>query len=103
MTNTLFHCRIKGSDRTLQDLTVFVWELKPLDEQTRPAREWIEEHIEDNYEDLLSALGIKGDGEWEAVFVATIHAPTCDSYQEHDESVELIKWQVHALPSETIE
>jgi hypothetical protein len=98
--NTLFHCRFKVFDQMLQDLTVFVWELEPLDGQTRSAREWIEEHIESNYEELFSTLGIKGDGGWEAVFVATIHASVCNLNQDYDESVALIKWQVQSLPSE---
>jgi len=103
-SNTLFHCRITFFDRTLQDLTVFVWELEPLDGQTRSAREWIKEHIEDNYEALLPELGIKDNGGWEVVFVATLHASVSVLDQEHDdESIELMKWQVQSLPSEMFE
>jgi hypothetical protein len=98
--STQFHCRFKVSDQMLQDLTVFVWELEPLDGQTRSAREWIEEHIENNYEDLLLKLGIKGSGGWEAVFVATIRASVCNLDHDYDEGIELVKWQVQALPSE---
>jgi hypothetical protein len=36
--NTLFHCRIEVFDQTLQDLTVFVWELEPLDRLMKSAR-----------------------------------------------------------------
>lgn len=99
-SSTQFHCRITVFDRMIQDLTVFVWELEPLDRRKRSAREWIEEHIQANYEDLFSALGIQGTGGWEAVFVATIHATSCSLYEEHDESIELMTRQVQQLPSE---
>jgi hypothetical protein len=100
-SNKTFHCRLKVFEQSIDELTVFVWELEPLDKQTRSAREWIEEHIRDNYEDLLPQLGIKDHDGWEAVFIATIRSTTSGClYGEHDESVELIKWQVQALPSE---
>ena len=98
-----FYCRIMIFDREIQDLTVFVWELEPLDCRTRSAREWIEEHIRDNYEELFPTLGIEGDGGWEAVFVATIHSYTCGPDQEYDESVELRNWLVQPLPPEMFE
>ena len=100
-SSTQFYCRIMVCDRTIQDLTVFVWELEPLDGQTRSARDWIEEHIRDNCDDLFPLLGIKDSGGWEAVFVGTIHSTTSGCvYQEHDETLELEKWQVQAIPSE---
>jgi len=99
-----FHCRISVFDQRLQDLDVFVWELKPLDNQTRSAREWIEEYIRSNCDDLFPLLGIKGNGGWEAVFVGTIHSTAHGClYQEHDETIELEKWQVQAIPSEEFE
>lgn len=102
-SNTLFHCRVTFFDRTIQDLTVFVWELEPLDEQTRSEREWIEEHIRTNYEELFQALGIKGNGGWEVVFVATMCAEVGEWHQEYGESIELERWQVQQLPSEMFE
>ena len=102
MNNALFHCRIMVFDREIQDLTVFVWELEPLDRRTRSAREWIEEHIKDDCENLLSDLGIEGYGGWEAVFIATIHGYTYgpSDQEDYDEDITLEAWEVQRLPSE---
>ncbi len=100
---TLFYCRVTFFDRELVYLNVFVQELEPIDGRTRPAREWIEEHIEANYEDLFQTLGIKGSGGWEAVFVATIGILAYGPDQEPDESIELRSWQVQPLPPEMFE
>ena len=100
MTSTQFYCRITVFDRMLQDFTVFVWELEPLDGQTRSAREWIEEYIEDNYEELFPTLGIKGTGGWEAVFVATLRSSGPWMGREPDDSLEMVKWQAQVLPEE---
>ena len=101
----LFYCRVTFFDRAIQDLTVFVWELEPLDGQTRSAREWIEEHIREFYEELLPTLGVEGDGGWEAVFVATIHTHTYGppDQEEYDDSIQLRNWIVQPLPPEMFE
>ncbi len=100
----LFYCRATFFNRVIQDLTVFVWELEPLDGRMRSAREWIEEHIRDNYPDLFPTLGIEGDGGWEAVFVATIRTHIYGPPgQEYDESIELRNWMVQPLPPEMFE
>ncbi len=99
---TLFYCRMVIFDGLLQDLTVFVWELEPIDGQTRSYREWIEEYINGDHESLYPALGIEGDGGWEVVFTATIH---CDSYgcaQEFKDHIEVHLSQVQPLPPEML-
>jgi len=99
----LFYCRATFFDGILQDLTVFVWELEPLDGQTRSAREWITEHIKEHHEEMLPDLGVVGDGGWEAVFVATIHNHTYGPDQEYDEGIEVRNCLSQPLPSEMFE
>lgn len=102
-STTKFYCHIRVFDRTIQDLTVFVWELEPLDRRKRTAREWIEECIKEDPADLFTDLDIHGYGGWEAVFTATIHGHEVGPDREHDEYIELGNWRTQQLPSEMFE
>jgi|GEM_PF-4151055 len=99
------HCqiiygRVTVFDGVIQELNVFVWELEPLDDQTRSVREWVEEYIREDV-GLLSTIGIKDTGGWEAVFSATIHAGSW--YPDEGADIVLRDWQSQQLPSEMFE
>jgi len=58
------HCqiiygRVTVFDGVIQELNVFVWELEPLDDQTRSVREWVEEYIREDV-GLLSTTQAPG-------------------------------------------
>lgn len=94
----IIYCRLTVFDGVIQDLNVFVWELEPLDDQTRTVREWAEDCIREDCLDLLPTLGIKEDGGWEAVFSATVSAR--DYWPDEGAKIVLRDWQIQQLPSE---
>jgi hypothetical protein len=97
----IIYCRLTIFNGVLQDLNVFVWELEPLDGQTRTVREWAEDCIREDCLDLLPTLGIKEEGGWEAVFSATVSAPKPDPWWPNETAkIVLRDWQTQELPSE---
>ena len=93
INHKLFYCHFKLFDRSLQDLNVFVWD------RSRIVRERVKEYIKKNYEELLSTLGVEGDGGWEVAFSAVARDSSWGSEGEVS-NITLRQWK--ALPSETL-
>ena len=89
----LLYCHFKLFDRSLQDLTVLVWD------RSRIVRERVKEYIKENYEELFSTLGVEGDGGWEVAFSAVARASSWGPEGEVS-NITLRQWK--ALPSETL-
>ena len=92
-----FRARIVTEDGDIDDLTVFVFELTPLESGRRSIADWVYEHLMEFSDAYLSELGVQPEGNYETVLVGTIDG-RYDHLDEWDEEIDIREFTTQKLP-----